>query len=289
MADQLAQRFLEVNLESDRLARDIHELFKIRPAGLLSDIDGTLAQISLDPAAAEVDPVIKASLLQLVRHVDVLGVVTGRSATEAARLVDIDGVIWLGNHGMERFDNGEVVRSPEALPYEEPLKRVLEEARLRLEDPLIYFENKGVTGSIHYRNTIDPSVAHQQIVDVVQPLVDQEGLRMSQGRMVVELRPPVPLNKGTALRSVVEQFGLKSILFMGDDVTDLDAMRVITKLRETGAIVGLSIGVVGPETPTQVTEESDRVVHGIEGISDLLADLVELYAQSTGQRAERRG
>ena len=272
-------------MESDSLAREIHELFKIRPAGLLSDIDGTLARISLDPSAAQVDPVIKASLLQLVRHVDVLGVVTGRSAAEAARLVDIDGVIWLGNHGMERFEDGEVVRSPEALPFAEPLKRVLDEARSRLDDPLIYFENKGVTGSIHYRNTTDPSVAHQQILDVVRPMVDREGLKLSQGRMVVELRPPVPLNKGTALRGVVEQFGLKSILFMGDDVTDLDAMRVITDLREGGAIAGLSIGVVGPETPDEVTEESDRVVRGIEGISELLSDLVELYARSPGQRS----
>ncbi len=273
-------------MESHNLAREIYELFTARPAGLLSDIDGTLARISLDPAAAEVDPVIKASLLQLVHHVDVLGVVTGRAASEAARLVDIDGVIWLGNHGMERFENGEVITSPAALPFEKPLKRVLDEARSRLDDPLIYFENKGVSGSIHYRNTTEPSVAHQQIVEVVEPLVQREGLRLSQGRMVVELRPPVPLNKGTALRGVVEQFGLKSILFMGDDVTDLDAMRAVTELRDAGQINGLSIGVVGPETPDQVTEESDRVVTGIEGICELLANVVELYAHSPGQRGE---
>ncbi len=271
-------------MENSKLTKEVRELFSIRPAGLLSDIDGTLARISLDPAAAEVDPVIKASLLQLVRHVDVLGVVTGRSAEEAARLVDIDGVIWLGNHGMERFENNEILTAPQALPFEAPLKRVLDEARSRLDDPLIYFENKGVTGSIHYRNTTEPSVAQRQIVEVVTPLVEREGLRLSQGRMVVELRPPVPLNKGTALRSVVDQFGLKSILFMGDDVTDLDAMRVVTSLREEGKIAGLSIGVVGPETPAEVKEESDRIVSGIEGISDLLAELVELYTHMPGQR-----
>lgn len=273
-------------MENGDLVKEVFDILSSRPSGLLSDIDGTLARISLDPAAAEVDPVIKASLMQLVNHVDVLGVVTGRAASEAARLVDIDGVIWLGNHGMERYEQGEIVTSPEALPYEEPLKRVLDEARVNLPDPLIFFENKGVTGSIHYRNTADPSVSREQIMNVVAPLVQREGLRLSLGRMVVELRPPIPLNKGTALRSVVEQFGVSSILFMGDDVTDLDAMRVVSNLRDEGKVAGLSIGVVGPETPEQVTEESDRVVSGIEGISDLLAGLVELYAREPGQRTQ---
>ncbi len=266
------------------LSKEAFSLFDTRPAGLLSDIDGTLSRIANDPAKAEVDPQIKAALLQLVRHFDVLGVVTGRSAAEAARLVDIDGVIHLGNHGMERLEDGEVIVSSAAARYSESLKRVLDTARANIHEPLVYFENKGVTGSIHFRNAPDPGRAREEILSVVTPLVEHEGLRLSHGRMVVELRPPIDVNKGTALARIVDEFDLRSILFMGDDVTDLDAMRALARLREEGKVVGFSVGVVGPETPDEVAEVSDYVVSGVEGVADFLEGVVELFTQQPGQR-----
>ena len=261
------------------LAREAHQLLSNRPSGLLSDIDGTLSRISNDPASAVVDPQIKASLVELLNHVDVVGVVTGRSAVEAARMVDIEGVICIGNHGMERLERGDVVVARGALMYQGTVKRVLDEARARMDEPLVYFENKGITGSIHYRNTPDPSRARTRILDIVTPLAEQAGLRLSLGRMVIELRPPIDLNKGTALRSIVEDFGLKSMLFMGDDVTDLDAMRAVSHLKHEGRVVGLSIGVVGPETPDAVAEESDRVVNGVDEVAEFLAGLVDQYTR----------
>jgi trehalose 6-phosphate phosphatase len=150
---------------------------------------------------------------------------------------------------------------------------------------LVYYENKGVSGSIHYRNAPDPAVARERILEVVSPLADREGLRLTHGRMVIELRPPVPINKGTALSDIVSEFALRSIIFMGDDVTDLDAMRALARIRSDSDLLGLSIGVVGPETPDEVAEESDRVVHGVEGVADLLASVVELVTRQPGQRA----
>jgi trehalose 6-phosphate phosphatase len=273
-----------VTLSVNTLAREVFELFSHRPAGLLSDIDGTLSRIALDPAAAEIEPLIKASLLELMSILDVVGVVTGRSPVEASQLVGLDGVIYMGNHGIERLENGEVVVAGGAAQFVEPLKRVLDSTRAQIDEPLVYFENKGVTGSIHYRNAPDPAAAREQILRAVTPLVEREGLRLSQGRMVVELRPPIDLNKGTALQSVVDETGVRSILFMGDDVTDLDAMRAVKQLREDGKTSGLSIGVIGPETPEAVAREADRVVEGVEGVSRLLAGVVELFAEQPGQR-----
>ncbi len=270
---------MEVHLSQIELALEVFNLFENRPAGLLSDIDGTLSRISNDPIAATVDPQIRISLTEIVNRIDVVGVVTGRSAAEAARMVNLDGVICLGNHGMEQISNGEVVVAQGASDYVQPMKRVLDEARLKIHDPLIYFENKGVTGSIHYRNASRPSLARDQILDVVSPLVAREELRLSHGRMVIELRPPIDLNKGTALESVVDEFELRSTLFMGDDVTDLDAMRAVKRLRDENRIVGLSIGVVGPETPPAVAQESDRLVRGVDGVSEFLARLADLYSR----------
>ncbi len=274
-----AELYMEVQLAENDLAVEVFNLFVARPAGLLSDIDGTLSRISNDPSAAIVDPQIRITLAEIVSQLDIVGVVTGRSAAEAARMVNLEGVICLGNHGMEQIQHGEVVVAPGASEYVQPMKRVLDEARSKIHDPLIYFENKGVTGSIHYRNASRPSLARDQILDVVNPLVAREKLRLSHGRMVIELRPPIDLNKGTALESVVEEFGLRSILFMGDDVTDLDAMRAVKRLRDANQVVGLSIGVIGPETPQEVTRESDRLVHGVDGVSELLAHVVALFAR----------
>ncbi len=274
----------DVDFTVEELAREALSLLAKRPAGLISDIDGTLSQISDDPAEAVVDPQIKASLISLVDHVDVLAVVTGRAALEAARLVDIPGVSHLGNHGMERLVSGEVLASSAALAYSGALERVMTEARSKIVEPLVLFENKGVSGSVHYRNTPDPALAHEQILAVLAPLVEREGLRLTQGRMVVEIRPPVDINKGTALTELVQEFGLRSVIFMGDDVTDVDAMQAVAELRRASQIDGMTIGVVGPETPAVVTEESDQVVSGIEGIADFLARLVQLVTEQPGQR-----
>ena len=259
-------------------------LMAIRPAGLISDIDGTLSEIANDPARAVVDPQIKAALLALVTHFSVTAVVTGRAAREAGELVDIPGVLHIGNHGMERLVDGNVVASRMALEFVEPLRRVMDEARAKVTEPLVHFENKGVSGSIHYRNAPDPAVAHEQIIAVLTPLAEPAGLRLTQGRMVVEIRPPVDINKGTSLSELVREFDLRSVIFMGDDVTDVDAMRALAKLRESGRLDGLSIGVVGPETPASVTEEADEVVNGIEGVSAFLTDLVALLSHQPGQR-----
>ncbi len=275
---------MEVALNPSELARAALKLLTNRPAGLISDIDGTLSRIANDPAGAVVDPQIKASLINLVAHFDVAAVVTGRAAAEAARLVDIPGVLHVGNHGMERVENGKVVASSAALEYADALERVMTEARMAISEPLVLFENKGVSGSVHYRNAPDTALAHEQIQSVLTPLVEREGLRLTQGRMVVEIRPPIDINKGTALTEIVNEFDLRSVIFIGDDVTDIDAMRVVTTLRESGRIDGLSIGVVGPETPQAVTDESDYGVNGIEGVSDFLETLVHLVTEQPGQR-----
>lgn len=276
----------ETCVNGTSLAREALELLRTRPSGLLSDIDGTLSRISSDPGLAVVDPGVKASLLSLVAHFDVVGVVTGRTALEAARLVDIDGVLHLGNHGMERLRGGETVISAAALQYRDPLQRVMDAARQSVTTPLVYFENKGVSGSIHYRNAPDPALARERILEVVTPLAAREGLRLTYGRMVVELRPPIAINKGTALNDIVRETGLRSIIFMGDDVTDLDAMRELSRLRAHQKVLGLSIGVTGPETPEAVAAEADRVVNGVEGVSDFLAALVELVTHQPGQRRD---
>ena len=91
--------------------------------------------------------------------------------------------------------------------------------------------------------------------------------------MVIELRPAIAINKGTALESVVTEFALKSLIFLGDDVTDIDGFKTLTRLRTEGTIDGLNIGVVSPESAPEVAFMADVIVHGVDACVSLLATL----------------
>ena len=74
--------------------------------------------------------------------------------------------------------------------------------------------------------------------------------------MVVEIRPPLVADKGTVIERLVEEYGLRGVVFLGDDRTDVDAMRALKRLRDSG-LACLAIGVAGDEAPDGLIEESD--------------------------------
>jgi len=264
-------------LLDDDLSLDIFRLLTTRPAGILSDIDGTLSRIVADPGLAVVDPEIKEVLRFLAGEIDVVGVVTGRSVHDAARMLELDDVVYQGNHGMERLEGGRLTVAPEALRSMSAIAAVLDAARSQVSEPAIFIENKGVTGSIHYRGVANPIVVRDEILAVVTPLAAAADLNVSLGRMVIEIRPPVTLNKGTALREIVEERGLRSLIFLGDDVTDIDAMRALSELREVGTIDGLSIGVLDSESPPEIVKFADALVYDVDGVRRLLTKLAERF------------
>ena len=91
------------------------------------------------------------------------------------------------------------------------------------------------------------------------------------GRGVVEARPPIRADKGTAVRRLVEEYGPEKALFMGDDTTDLDAFRALEELRGEGTLLEtLRIGVRSDEGPPEIISEVDLVVDGVEGVGDVL-------------------
>jgi trehalose 6-phosphate phosphatase len=242
---------------------------------MLSDIDGTLSRIVADPGSATIEPEVKAGLHFLTGKIDVVGVITGRSARDAARMLGLDDVVYLGNHGMERLERGRLTVAPEAMHSVSAIAAVLDTARSHIVEPTVRFENKGVTASIHYRGAANPVVVRDAILAVVTPLAAAANLRVSHGRLVIEIRPPVTLNKGTALREIVVEHALQSIIFLGDDVTDIDAMRALTELRDGGTIDGMSIGVLDSESPPEIARFADALVDGVDGVRYLLMELAE--------------
>ena len=105
--------------------------------------------------------------------------------------------------------------------------------------PGVVLEHKGLSASVHYRTAPDPDAARSAIVRALGD-VEDHGLRIGHGRMIVELRPVGLGDKGSAARAIVERFGLRGVVVMGDDVTDLDMFRAVDELRARAASVGRS-------------------------------------------------
>src|SRR5919199_6739655 len=245
-----------------------------RKVAVLTDIDGTLAPIVPTPDKSEVSEELKGLLRQLsVQYLLVAGI-SGRKTEDAFDLIGLADVVYFGNHGFEILRDGDVEVIPEALPYFEKVQELERLAREELAPQGAYVEEKGITASIHYRNA--PREVGERCVEFVKREGERLGLRITVGRGVVEARPPIKADKGTAVRTLVEQYHPDRAMFIGDDTTDLDAFRELEKLREEGRLKEiLRIGVASDEGPQQIVSEADIFVEGVEGVGELLQELLK--------------
>ena len=271
------------------------EVLARAPAGLLTDIDGTISRIAPSPDAATVEPAMASTLARLAGRLAVVAALTGRSAADVARMVGVPGLLYVGNHGLERLGPGTGERAPTIDPAAASFVPVIRQTLAAAERAAratrlqgLLFEDKGLTASIHYRLAPDPAGARAALLPIVQGLADAGGLRLTEGRLVLELRPPVRGNKGTALAALVDDYALAGMVFFGDDVTDLDAIAELRRLRDAGRTVGLAVGVVASESPPALREAVDLAVPGVEGAASLLAAVADHLERGLGHHADAR-
>ena len=241
-----------------------------KPSGLITDIDGTISELVAHPDEAVVTEEIKQSLNSLAKKLSVVAVVTGRSAPKAISMLGTSELLVVGNHGMEWAENGRIEVAPEVKPYTDKLNEALDKLSSEVRIPGVLIENKGVTAAIHYRQTENPDDSKRVIFAKLSDLAEQYGLILTEGKMNFELRPPVNLNKGTASIRIAERYNLKSCVFMGDDVTDVDAVRSLRGLAASGKIVFMSIAVLSGQTPPVVLEEADMLLDGVRQVAEFL-------------------
>lgn len=196
------------------------------------DVDGTLAPIAPSPDAAVVPPETRAVLTRLLARANThLVLVSGRGANEARRLVGVAGVWVLGNHGTERITpSGVHSVDPRAAAYATPISAAVKQlATALVVERGVLVENKTWGASVHYRLADAPRIPH--VREVVFAAAASHGLWVTEGKCLLELRPPVDMNKGTAVLALAAELGAlspgASLLFAGDDVTDEDAFRAL--------------------------------------------------------------
>jgi trehalose 6-phosphate phosphatase len=253
------------------------------PAAVVTDIDGTISAIAPTPAEAMVDPGAKAALGLLMERLATVAVVSGRAPQDGAAMVGIPALTYVGNHGLERIVRGTPWTHPVAAAAQPAIAAALAEiengARMAADAPWLLVENKGVTGTVHYRLAPDPAAAAALLEPLVRAAVDRHGLRLTLGRMIFEVRPPLAVNKGTAIRELAHDLGLRGIVFFGDDVTDVDAFRALRELRQAGEAATLRVGVLGLETSPAVLAEIDLSVNGVSACAATLLALAARLAK----------
>ena len=259
------------------------ELFQARPAGLLADVDGTISRITRQPMAATVSPEARRALAELAARLDVVSVITGRAVSRARLMVATPEIGYVGNHGLEWWENDQVVTHPAAALARRDFDAALRAVRATVSRPGVIVEDKGVSVAIHYRLADRPDEAGSEIIAALLPYVDAGAVRLIEGALVANLLPPTPVDKGAAIVRLVDAHLLRSVAFFGDDVTDLDAFRALRALRDQGRALTLSAGVLSPEGPAQIRDEADLVLDGVGEVEQVLAALASTLPPASGR------
>lgn len=259
----------------DDAVRDrLRAALALRPSGLFSDVDGTLSAIAPTPETAVLLPEVADLLTQARSAFDLVAVVSGRAVADARQMVNVPDILYIGNHGLEYLNEDGVTMHvrPEAEPWVRAINHVLASVQSPLTEryPGLRVERKGVTASIHLRGLEEPYKAEDAIYQAITEAANPKGLRVTRGKLVVELRPPLDIDKGVAIESFIRERGLRSALYLGDDQTDIDAFRTLRRLTEEGACLGIAVAVLHGEAPENLATEADIALDAVEAVPSFL-------------------
>ncbi len=255
----------------------VEKLLSLSPVGLFTDIDGTISETAPSPAEAGVSPLCRRYLSSLCEHLGLVVAVSGRPAKEARDMLGLERVVYIGNHGLDQWLNGEVRVSEEARAYSTVIEALLRELSPLLEIEGIALENKGLTASIHYRTSPDLSMARKAILAALEGSPTAKRLRLLPGRRVIDVCPPVERNKGSAVLELVQSYLLRGGIYLGDDLTDVDAFKAMHSSPAGLPFEGIAIGVTGEETLPEVYEEADFTLDGVRDVERFLGWLVQTF------------
>jgi len=249
-----------------------------RRSALVTDFDGTLAPIVADPAAARPLAGAAGVLTRLARQLGLVAVVSGRPvATLAEHLGQVPGLEMVGLYGLERrTPDGAIAVCEGAEEWRSVVGQVAR--RLTAQAPAgVGVEPKGLTLTLHWRQAPTERTWVQRLA---AEAAAETGLVLHPGRMTVELRPPLAVDKGTAVTEIVG--ALPGAAYLGDDLGDLPAFAALDALARTGACSTINVAVADPESPDELLAAADVVTDGPPGALRLLEWLAQALPTGTG-------
>jgi trehalose 6-phosphate phosphatase len=246
-------------------------------SAVLLDVDGVLAPIVQHADDAHMPETTRRPLIEVARRYGVVACVSGRRASDARRIVSLGTITYLGSHGSEVLLPGSTAPTLDS-ELEGWSKRVQKFARDSVDERLrrlrVRLEDKEAIAALHWRGAPDEDEALKAVQDVAAAAEDA-GLKTHWGRKVLEIRPPVRIDKGAGIVTLLSGRELAAAVYVGDDVTDLDAFRGLTELQQGGTLAyALRVGVRSDEGPSKLADEADIMVEGTDGVRDLLRALL---------------
>ena len=243
---------------------------------LLSDYDGTLTPIVSRPEEAILSPAVRDILTSLARKPTFsVGIISGRPLSEVKALVGIDRIYYAGNHGLEIEGPGLSFINPEAKEAQITIKELAQHFSTKLDGiEGVIVEDKGLSLSIHYRlvKKSDEKVVAEIFRQITSPWLRDGKIRVTSGKKVWEIRPPVDWHKGKAVETIMKE--MKTVLgngqwltiYLGDDTTDEDAFKIIHQPQ------GWSI-FIGEEKPSS---NANYFLNSTSEVMTFLSRLLEL-------------
>ena len=239
-------------------------------AALFFDVDGTLAPIVQRAEDAAVPKETSLLLARLSRRYASVACISGRAAADVRRLVGVRAIEYSGLHGAELLEPN--TNRAETLPdFARHMPEVrgfaLERDSAELRALRVRIEDKGPIMTFHWRGAPDEEAAHARVRQIAGE-AEAEGLWTHWGRKVLEIRPPVPIGKGRAVRDLLGRRPVRAALYAGDDVTDLDGFAALEEVESP-----VRVGVRSDEGPREIVEQADLVVDGVDGMRAVLEEL----------------
>jgi trehalose 6-phosphate phosphatase len=237
------------------------------------DYDGSLSPIVDRPGDAVALPVAIDALRRLVGAVGRVGIVSGRPIEFLVRRLDIPDLVMAGLYGMELLVGGSRRVDPRVVPYADAVAAAADDADARV--PGVIVERKsGVSVTLHWRTA--PGRA-EEVLEVAADLARRYELAELRTRFAIELRPPVAIDKGTAIDVLIEGYDVGA--FAGDDTGDLPGFAALGRAAADGRLSrAVRIGVQSSEMPATLPGAVDGLVSGPAGLAHLL-DAVARRAQ----------
>jgi trehalose 6-phosphate phosphatase len=239
-------------------------------SGVVLDFDGVLSPIVEDPTTSAMPDHVTAVLNRLAGRLGLLAVMSGRPAKFLMDRVRVEGIPLFGSYGIEQVQGGELQIDKEAEGWLTPVREAGDAlTELLASSPGVRVERKSVSVAVHWRQAPDQEAAAIEVRQATAMVAASKGLALEPGKLVEELRPPIEINKGTAIRGLLAGRGLQTIAYAGDDLGDLPALDVVRDELHGYALVVDH----GTETDQKLLNAASQVFTGTEGFADWLADL----------------
>jgi len=196
------------------------------------DFDGTISPLVREPEKAQLDEKLRPVLQKLNEREDVsIAVISGRALNDLRERMNIDGLVYAGNHGLEAENSSVSYRNPEAEALRRELKCTLLQLKLALsETDGLEIEDKGLTLAVHFRRVTEH--LHDWVRSVTFGTVGRSrSFHCQEGKLVIDVKPQIEWNKGYAVQWILKEILPSGALpiYIGDDVTDEDAFASIRR------------------------------------------------------------